>query len=370
MKKVIILLPTYNEKEIIKLTLSEVSKNARKINEMEIEILVVDSCSPDKTGDIVREAAAKDSKIHLLEVKERGLGLGLVRGYEEAFGKLNADIVLQMDSDLQHDPKDIPKLLSPFKDGFDFVQGSRFIKGGGNNLEIHRQFLSWAANLASRILFGAMKIHEFTTSFRAFTKQVYEKIDFEKIPYRGRSFIFQPAFLQAVLELKVKIKEVPIIFTDRTKGYSKMDMINYSLDLLKYGVKIRLKKHKQFIKFCVVGTSGATLQSIIYGVLKSKIDPALAIMLGAETAIINGFYWNNKWTYNDRQIKGFNFGKFIQYNLGSLGSLFIQGLSVKGGTYFFGRSQFIDWFFACLGVSIGLIWNFFFYSQVVWKKRN
>lgn len=369
MEKVVIILPTYNESEIISTTINEVAKNISNITNFDICILVVDSDSPDGTGKIVEDLGQIDKKINLLTVKERGLGLGLVKGYEYAFNNFGASIILQMDADMQHDPADIHKLLKPFNEGYDFVQGSRFIKGGGNNLEPHRKFLSWAANLVARLLFGAYRTHEFTTSFRAFRKNVWQKIDFSRVPHRGKSFVFQPAFLYAVLKQGVEVKEVPIIFTDRKKGYSKMDMFQYSYELLRYGLKERAKKHSKFIKFCIVGTSGALIQSIIYAIFKSTIDPSLAIMFGAELAIINGFYWNNRWTYRDRRIVGNKIKKFLQYNAGSLGSLLIQGATVKTGTIFFGRSQLIDWLFAALGIGVGLIWNFIFYSKVVWKKK-
>lgn len=370
MEKVILILPTFNEREIIETTILEVEKIISANKNFDIEILVVDSASPDKTGEIVKNLEKNISRLHLLNIDERGLGLGLVRGYEYAFRTLKADIVLQMDADMQHNPKDISRLLEPFLSDADFVQGSRFIKGGGNNLEPHRRFLSWAANLSARILFGALKIHEFTTSFRAFTKEIYEKIDFEKIPYRGKSFIFQPAFLYSAFIHNINIVEVPIIFTDRRKGYSKMDMFKYSSELLRYGMKCRIKKSAKFIKFCVVGSSGAFIQSIIYGLFKSVIHPSLAISIGAELAIINGYFWNNKWTFNDRKIQEKKVKKFLQYNFGSLGSLLIQAITVGVGTFLFGRSQLVDWLFACLGIGIGLIWNFMFYSKIVWRKKT
>jgi dolichol-phosphate mannosyltransferase len=369
LSKVVIILPTFNESEIIESTIQEVLKIINTLKNFDLQILVVDSLSPDGTHEIVKRIAAENPKVNLLIVEERGLGLALVKGYEYAFKNLNADIVLQMDADLQHDPHDIPKLLEPFARGAEFVQGSRFIKGGGNNLEPHRRFLSWAANWSARILFGALKTHEFTTSFRAFTKKVYEGIDFHQVPHRGKSFIFQPAFLYAALKNKVNIVEVPIVFTDRRKGYSKMDMFQYSTSLLKYGLRCRVKKHAKFFKFCIVGTSGALMQSVIYGIFKSIIHPSIAIAIGAELAIINGYIWNNKWTFGDRKIQGNHLKKFPQYNIGSLGSLLIQAVTVGAGTFVFGRSQLVDWFFACLGIGIGLIWNFLFYSKVVWKKR-
>lgn len=369
MQKVVIILPTYNEREVIEQALTDVLRNVEEIRDFDIELLVVDSASPDGTGEIVKEFQKTNSRINLLTVNERGLGLALVRGYRHAFEVLGADIVLQMDSDLQHNPADIKNLLLPFKTGAEFVQGSRFIKGGGNDLEAHRKFLSWAANLTARILFGALKVHEFTTSFRAFKRIVWERIDFSKVPHRGKSFIFQPAFLNAVLESGTKVQEVPIIFTDRRKGYSKMDMISYSFELIKYGLTVQVGRREKFLKFCVVGTSGAVVQSLIYGLFKSQIHPSLAIMMGAELAIINGFIWNNAWTFHDRKLSGNKVVKFLQYNLGSLGSLLIQGVTVGIGVAVFGRSQFVDWFFACLGIGIGLIWNFFFYSRVIWQKK-
>lgn len=371
MNKVILLLPTYNEKEIIGTMIGEALKNISAIAEFDINILVVDSNSPDGTGKIVEEMGKNNSKIQLLTVKERGLGLGLVKGYEYAFNALGADILLQMDADLQHNPKDIPKLLFPFTENCNFVQGSRFIKGGGNNLEPHRRFLSWAANLTARILFGAMKIHEFTTSFRAFSKEVWQKIDFNKVPHRGKSFIFQPAFLQAIIEQHVEIKEVPIIFTDRKKGYSKMDMVQYSFELLRYGLKIRAKKHAKFIKFCIVGTSGLIVQTIIFTLLKNRYEPFIATGIGAEAAIINGFYWNNKWTYKEHKISRSKkmLYKFLQFNLICIGSIIIQMITLYLGPKLLGKTQVVIWLFYFLGICLGLIWNYYFYGKIVWKKK-
>lgn len=371
MKKIVIILPTFNEKDNIEEMIKRVLQEKANVNNWELHILVSDSHSPDGTGDKVEKIAQKNSLVHLLDVKERGIGVGLVRGYQFSFDKLGADAVIQMDADLQHDPAEIPKFLKALDEGYDVVQGSRFIKGGENRLEWYRRLFSWGANFVSKALMGVWNMHEFTASYRGFTKEVYQKINFDKVPWRGTSFLFQPAFLYAASLVSRRMKEIPIIFVDRRRGYSKMQIVNYIKDLTLFALKIRLEKSKRFLEFLVVGGIGFIINAILLALLVEKANfyPATANLIAAEAAIISNFIWNNLWTFQERKIVRVSkiAEKLFQFNLTSaFGVVIIQTGVIWLGTILFGRNLYILYFL--IGTAFLLIWNFTVYNRLIWKK--
>lgn len=372
MDKVVVVVPTYNEKENIKELISRVLSQQKKIKNYILNILISDSHSTDGTIEVVKDISKKNSSVFLIDVKERGIGVGLLKGYQYAINKLGAEIIIQMDADLQHSPDDIPRFLREFKNGVNFVQGSRFIKGGANKLEWYRQLFSWGANIISRILMGVPQVHEFTTSYRAFTSDLFKKIDLSFVPWRSKSFIFQPAFLYAAISAGAKIKEIPIIFVDREKGRSKMGILNYIKDLFIFALKVRIQKSSRFLKFAVVGGTGLVINTIILRVLVELflMHPALATAISGEMAIIYKFFLNDYWTFRDRKIKTLKEAllKFFQFNLASFGALFISSLIVYIGVSFFGKSHYMIYYF--LGIAITMFWNYFMYSTVIWKKSK
>lgn len=372
MLKAVIVVPTYNEKENISELITAVLKQQEKIKNYELNILITDSHSDDGTLELVAEISRKNQSVFLLDVKERGIGIALLKGYQYATNKLEASIIMQMDADLQHNPSDIPRFLTEFKDGINFVQGSRFIKGGANDLEWYRQLFSWGANLVARLLMGIMEIHEFTTSYRAFTADLFKKINTEKIPWRGKSFIFQPAFLYAAFDAGAKIKEIPIVFTDRKHGYSKMNILSYIKDLLLLAIKVRVRRSKRFLKFFIVGLIGLAINTIVLKILVDKFfwHPTSANLIGAEMAIISNFILNNLWTFNDRKISSVSqaLKKFLQFNLTSAGAIVISSVIITLGVFLFGRDNYLIYYF--LGIAIAMFWNYFMYSRVIWKKSK
>lgn len=370
MKKVVVVLPTYNERENIEDIIDLVLIQQKKVKNWELYVLVSDSDSPDGTGDVVRELKRTDNHIELLNVKERGIGVGLLKGYQHAYEKMHADAIIQMDADLQHDAKEIPNFLLQIDEGYNFVQGSRFIPGGKNELEWYRKFFSWSANWVSRILLGVYRVHEFTTSYRAFTAELFAKIKIDDIPWRGKSFVFQPAFLYAVHRAGAKIKEIPIVFVDRTRGLSKMEILKYIKDLLFFGIRMRIIDSKVPIKFAIVGTIGFIINTIgLEFFVFNNFHPAAASALGAEAAIISNFLLNNFWTFKHNKITGFKiFYKFLQFNLTSLGAILIQSITVWFGTYLFGLNSYR--LFYIIGIGIALFWNYLMYSRVIWTKKH
>ena len=121
MKKVVVVVPTYNEKGSIEEVVKLILEQNGKVPGFEIHVLVTDSHSPDETGEIAAEISTKNVRVHFLDIQEKGLGLAIIKGYEYALEKLNADVLMQIDADLQHDPNDIPKFLEKINQGFDYV---------------------------------------------------------------------------------------------------------------------------------------------------------------------------------------------------------------------------------------------------------
>ena len=372
MKKLVVVSPTYNEKDNIAELINSVLSQEEKIKKKwSLEILISDSHSLDGTREIVEKLAKKDPRVHLLDVEKRGIGIGLLKGYQYAFTELKADAILQMDSDLQHNPADMEKFVVELDKGFGFVQGSRFITGGANDLQWYRRFFSWSANLVARILMGIMEIHEFTTSFRAFTKEVFAKIDIDKIPWQGKSFIFQPAFLYAAIESGANIKEVPIIFTDRERGYSKMNTAAYIFDLILFSLKVRVKRSKRILKFLVIGGIGLLIDTLLFFSfsLFFNISRVISQQISAEAAIISNFIGNNQWTFSERKARNKKdlLKKFLMFNLTSaIGVLFIRCSAIYLLDSQFGKHP-ANFFLATL---LLLLWNFTVYSKIIWKSKK
>ena len=216
MEKLIVCIPTYNEKEniadIIQRTLS------LKYN---FDILIVDDSSPDGTADIVKKLIQQNpNKIFLEERKGKlGLGTAYIHAFKWAL-KNNYDYIFEMDADFSHNPEDLERLYEACKNGADFTVGSRYLTGVNVvNWPMSRVLLSYLASKYVRIITG-LPIHDTTAGFKCFTKKVLQKIDLDEIQFVGYAFQIEMKF--KAWKHGFNLKEVDIIFTDRTKGESKM----------------------------------------------------------------------------------------------------------------------------------------------------
>ena len=224
--KTVIIIPTYNEKENIGPLIEALGR--------ERSILVVDDNSPDGTADVVRKTMQLSDHVAMIQGQKEGLGRAYIRGINYTIKNLDVEVIVQMDADFSHDPKDVPRLLAEIKNGHDLVIGSRYIKGGAipPDWAFHRKVLSWTGNFLVRLLTGLWGVHEFTTSFRAFTTQFYRKMNTENFSFADNTFL--PAFVVEAVRSGAKIKEVPIVFSDRRKGVSKIEVFKYVPSMLKY----------------------------------------------------------------------------------------------------------------------------------------
>lgn len=244
--KVVIIIPTYNERENIRALIEALERAVNCAN----TILVVDDNSPDGTAAVVRSMMRqfidpKDRRLRtnltIIEGEREGLGRAYIRGIDYAIKNMNAEVIVQTDADFSHDPKDVPRLLAEIKNGYDLVIGSRYIEGGAipSDWAFHRKVFSWGGNLLVRLLTGIWDVHEFTTSFRAYTAELYQEMNFENFNFADNTFL--PAFVVEAVRVGAKIKEVPIVFTDRKKGRSKIEVCHYVPTLLKYLLTSRLR---------------------------------------------------------------------------------------------------------------------------------
>ncbi len=213
----LVIIPTYNEKENISRIIHKVFSL-----EKEFDVLIVEDNSPDGTAAIVRSLQTEyPGRLNMLERKGKlGLGTAYIAGFNWAL-KGNYGYIFEMDADFSHNPEDLVRLYHACTlEGADMAIGSRYIKGVNVvNWPMGRVLMSYFASYYVRIITG-MKIMDTTAGFKCYTRRVLETIDFDKIKFIG--YAFQIEMKYTTWKLGFNIKEVPVIFTDRTEGTSKM----------------------------------------------------------------------------------------------------------------------------------------------------
>ena len=217
MSDALVIIPTYNELENIEAIIEAVLSQDK-----DFDILVVDDNSPDGTSSKVKSLQFKYKNVLYLEERSEksGLGTAYIHGFKWALDN-HYEYVFEMDADFSHDPKDLIRLYNSCKNGgADFAIGSRYLKGiNVVNWPLGRILLSYFASIYVRVITG-MKIYDTTAGFVCIKRHVLQNIDFNNIQFVGYAFQIEMKF-QTYLK-KYKIVEVPIIFTDRVKGQSKM----------------------------------------------------------------------------------------------------------------------------------------------------
>lgn len=217
MKDALVIIPTYNEKENIVRIIEAVMHQ-----EYPFDVLVIDDGSPDGTADIVDGLIpAYDGRLHIEKRSGKlGLGTAYIHGFKWAMAR-EYNYVFEMDADFSHDPADLKKLYEACKtEGFDLAIGSRYVKGVNVvNWPMSRVLLSYFASKYVRTITG-MPICDTTAGFKCYTREVLETINFDKIHFVGYAFQIEMKF--KTYKYGFKIKEVPVIFTDRQAGSSKM----------------------------------------------------------------------------------------------------------------------------------------------------
>ena len=214
-RRVLIVTPTYDERDNLEPFLKGVFDALP-----EAHVLVVDDASPDGTGELADAIAAIDERVH---VHHRPGKLGLGSAYLDAFERAlveGYDVVFEMDTDLSHDPRYLPDFLQAIERGADVVIGSRNVPGGGvEGWGPGRHVLSKGGSLYSRLILG-LNVHDLTSGFKAFRREVLEAIPLRRVRSEGYSFQIELTYRAALAGFR--IDEVPIVFVDRRAGQSKM----------------------------------------------------------------------------------------------------------------------------------------------------
>ena len=321
--KIVVILPTYNEKENIALIIAALHEQFRKIPH-DMHILVVDDNSPDGTAEIVRAEAQNRPNISLITGRKQGLGAAYIRGMKHAVNDLRADAVMEMDADFSHKPGDVPRLIEALDKGADFVIGSRYVPGGKipEDWSFLRRMNSKWGNMFARYVAGMSSVRDCTAGFRAIRASVINKIDPDTLKVKG--YAFQISLLHEALLNHAVISEVPVEFVDRKRGETKLgisDIIEFMLNAW----WIRFERSKTFLKFAVVGALGVAVNLVSFTLLlKMGLNKFIASPIAIEISIITNFLCNNFWTFSKRDMNDRIHIRGLKFNIVSFVALAVS----------------------------------------------
>lgn len=228
--KTVVVIPTYDERENVKPMSEAVLKTPN------VELLFVDDNSPDGTGEVIEELIKADKRIHCLHrTKKEGLGRAYIAGFQKAI-ELGAEKIVQMDCDFSHDPKDIARLIA---DDADLTIGSRYVKGGATpGWPFKRRLISRCGGIFIRVVTG-MPLRDPTGGFKCWKASALKAIDFTSVDSKGYSF--QLEMNHRAWKAGLTIRELPIVFTDRVAGYSKITA-SIATESIKIALRLRFGK--------------------------------------------------------------------------------------------------------------------------------
>jgi dolichol-phosphate mannosyltransferase len=366
MKSVVIIIPTYNESLVIEETIRQVF-NATASSTMNIHVLVFDSCSTDNTQDIVVRLQETYPQLHLkTEAQKTGLGSAYHQAMRYSLAHLGADIIVEFDADLSHQPQYLLPIIEKMQD-HDVVVGSRYIQGGSipQNWGWHRKLLSKLGNIVARLVLTP-KYKDFTSGFRATHYLALNKALPEQ--FISNHYAYKLELLWALHKSKAKIVEYPIEFVDREQGQSKLPANSIS-DSLRVLATLRLRELKSYISMCAVGLIGLLIQCLVYNVLRLNCTPFFAVQMAVLAATVNNFLLNNQFTFKNRSLsqrfKAFSF--FIGYSFLMIG---FQSNWVRIGINYFGTGYLKENLIMFSGVVLGSVFNYLFYSRMIWREKR
>ena len=238
-QRVLVIIPTFNERENLPLIVGRVHHASP-----EVHILVVDDGSPDGTGKLADELALADpDRVHVMHrTSKAGLGAAYLAGFAWGLGR-GYSVLVEMDADGSHAPEQLHRLLEAVDAGADLAIGSRYVPGGAvRNWPWRRWALSWTANTYSRVALG-VGVHDITAGYRAYRREVLETIDLDTVDSKG--YCFQIEMTWRTVNARFVVVEVPITFTEREFGQSKMSGSNIREALFKvaeWGIRGRMDR--------------------------------------------------------------------------------------------------------------------------------
>ena len=328
--------------------------------------------------------------------EKQGLGAAYKRGMQYAMEKMKADAVIEFDADFQHDPKYIIDLVQKFDKGYDYVIGSRFVKGGliPSQWSFYRKFLTKYGGLFSRIVLffpHIGRVKDVSTGLKLTKVSGFlDKMDFSKI---ANGFFYKTQMLYQIVNMGAKVVEIPLQFKLREKGKTKMSFSDVGRTFLGV-IKLRLTDQGtlRFIKFGTVGFTGYVVNAIGLEIFRSMkffeilaglfyflrgtfasvmAEPsAWSAAIAAELSMIVNFTFNNFWTFTDvkitRPLKIIL--KFLQFNLTSTGAIIIQFIGIGLGVIIFKDTALVRQISLVVIMPVILTYNYTMYNVFIWKR--
>ena len=356
--RVSIIVPTYHEVENLPHLIARI-KDVAETHEFTAELLIVDDDSQDGSEELV--AALQLPWVRMIVRKE---DRGLSRAVLEGIGQARGDALLVMDADLSHPPEKIPELLEAIDEGYDFVIGSRHVKGAttDENWGTFRWLNSFAATMLAKPF---VSVRDPMSGFFAFPRRTLDRADY-----------LNPIGYKIGLELIVKchcrsVIEIPISFTDRVRGDSKLSLreqVNYLRHLLRL-YQFRYRNRTLFLQFALVGASGVvvdlTLLAMLWKVLSVPYPVARAAAIWA--AMTWNFVWNRRWTFSYAST-GSLVGQYVGFCasclLGAVLNLSTRVSLIEYAEIFVKRPLLA----ALVGVGVGMVSNFVLCRFAVFRK--
>jgi dolichol-phosphate mannosyltransferase len=301
--RALVILPTYNERGNISQLLDALL--SLQVPGWELHALVIDDTSPDGTADVVREQQGKhgSNRLHLFIRKggKAGRGSACIFGFRLARDD-GYDAAVEMDTDLSHDPRELPGLLSALR-GADVVVASKYVRGSRiEGWPWHRKILSFFANLYARTLLSA-PIHDYTNGYRCYGMRALRLLP--DLPITTSGFAVHTQSNHLLARRGMRFREVPTAFVNRRRGSSNMsvaEMLEGLFAVLAIRFPILGDHPKQFAKFCIVGFSGlfVDVTTLIIAVEVFDFSTLWGFALSASVATVNNFAWNVLWAFRDR----------------------------------------------------------------------
>ena len=382
--KLVVILPTYNEKENIKRLIPLLfDKIFPQIPDYQSFVLVVDDNSPDGTANVVLQLQKKYPHLDLLTGQKQGLGKAYHRGMSYALQKYKPQILIQMDADLSHDPHLLPAMVKKINQGYDLVIGNRYIKGGSvpPDWGLKRKFLSFLGNFIASLFLFNWWVKDWTTGYRAIKSKVFRtlKKSMDKKEFNG--YTWQIAFLNKAIQHNFKIGFVPLHFIDRRVGQSKLGS-EYIFNTLFYLIIDVVTNPPRFYRFALIGFVGFLVNFFGLSFLShtfKNLWPQLSVgfrnfianAIAAELSIISNFIFNNLWTFADRQLVSWQeiIPQFIKFNLTSFTTgILVPSIIIGIGTSILGDAY--RQILLILSITFFTVpANYFVYNKFIWKTK-
>lgn len=352
--------PTFNEKENITPLVERVHKALSKYS---YELIVVDDNSPDGTSELAKSLSSKYPLKVIVRTSERGLASAVVAGLDQATG----EVLGVIDADLQHPPEEIPALLEAIRGGADVAIASRYVEGG--NIEgwsTKRAIISKGAKLLATILLPSTReIKDPLAGFFLFKRKVID------------GAVLTPTGYKILLEVLVRgnasqIAEVPYTFKERERGKSNLT-IREQLNFLRHLSRLAWFDGdvKRFLKFCVVGTTGFSVNLGFFWLLTriAHLYDLVALIIALEISILSNFALNDLWTFRDKRTGGLKalVVRAVKFNMVSSGAVAIYYAVYTPLTRLLEVYDLLALLFA---VFVGLVWNFMMNFLWTWKTES